>query len=136
MRAPKTPVSTSTPRSRSAAQKRSYRRSASPGSAAPPKLGRLPLAVSAISVNWLTARMPPPVSSTERSKRPSSFSKIRRRATFSASRDGLALRVTGRHTEQDEQSGVDLAGDDAVDPHGGPRNALDHGPHVDPHYGR
>ena len=76
------------------------------------------------------------MSSTERSKRPSSFSKTRSRATFSASLAASLSVVAGRHTEQDEQSGADLAGDDAVDPHGGPGNALDHGPHVDPHYGR
>src|SRR5436305_6336975 len=37
-------------------------------------------------VNWLTTSASPPMSSSERSKRPSSFSKIRSRAVFSASR--------------------------------------------------
>jgi len=51
MRAPKVPVSTGTPSVRSSAQKRSYSRSASAAAAAFEKLGRLPLVVSAISVN-------------------------------------------------------------------------------------
>ncbi len=50
----------------------------------------MPLAVSAISVNWLTTRASPPTSRSERSKRPSSFSKMRNRATFSASRAAVA----------------------------------------------
>ena len=60
------------------------------GAAAPEKLGRLPLAVSAISVNWLTTSAAPPVSSSERSNFPSSFSKMRSFATFSASRPASA----------------------------------------------
>ena len=56
------------------------------------KLGRLPFAVSAISVNWLTTSAAPPVSSSERSNFPSSFSKIRSRATFA----GEPLRVGRR----------------------------------------
>jgi hypothetical protein len=66
-------------------QNRSYSGSASSGGAAPEKLGRLPLAVSAISVNWLTTSAAPRVSSSERSNLPSR-SKIRRRATLPASR--------------------------------------------------
>ncbi len=57
------------------------------------------------------------MSRTERSKRPSSFAKIRSRATFSASRGRVALPVALRHAEQDEQAGADLAGDAAVDPY-------------------
>ena len=50
------------------------------------KLGRLPFAVSAISVNWLTTSAAPPMSSEVRSNLPSSFWKMRRRATLPASR--------------------------------------------------
>ena len=46
--------------------------------------------VSAISVNWLTTSAAPPTSSTERSKRPSSFSKIRRRAIRPARRSAAS----------------------------------------------
>src|SRR5207248_2647848 len=86
MRAPKTPVATATPRSRSAAQNASQSGSDSSGLAASPKLGRLPFAVWAMRVNWLTTSASPPTSSSERSKRPSSFSKIRSRAVLSARR--------------------------------------------------
>ena len=72
-----------------AAPRRSARRAGSrtPGAAACEKLGRVPFwrLLSAISVNWLTTSAAPPVSSSERSKRPSSFSKIRSRATLPAS---------------------------------------------------
>ena len=45
--------------------------------AAAVKLGRFPFAVSASSVNWETTSAAPPVSSSERSNLPSSFSKMR-----------------------------------------------------------
>src|SRR5918994_5132308 len=61
-------------------------RSATSGMAASVKLGRFPLRVSAISVNWLTTSASPEASRSERSKRPSSFSKIRSRATLPARR--------------------------------------------------
>src|SRR5262249_12956186 len=73
MRAPKRPVSTWIPSSRRAVAKRSYRRSAVSGRAAREKLGRLPLAVSAMSVNWLTTSAELPVSRSDRSNFPSSF---------------------------------------------------------------
>ena len=114
MRAPKTPVSTGTPRSRSAAQKLSTSGSASSGAAASAKLGRFPLCVSAISVNWLTTSAAPPVSSSERSKRPSSFSKTRSRATLPASRAASLLAVVLGDPEENEKPVADLAGDPAA----------------------
>src|SRR4051812_42637796 len=69
--APKTPVSTGTPSARSSAQKRSYTGSASSGGAASPKLGLLPFAVSAMSVNCDTTSAAPSTSSRERSNLPS-----------------------------------------------------------------
>ena len=56
MRAPNTPRSVWIPCRSSASQKTRKRGSATSGLAAREKLGRLPLAVSAISVNWLTTR--------------------------------------------------------------------------------
>jgi hypothetical protein len=85
IRAPKTPVSTGTPRPPSAAAKCSYRGSATSGRAAPENDGRFPLAVSAMRVNWLTTRAAPPTSTSERSNFPSPFSKIRSRAILRAS---------------------------------------------------
>jgi len=61
-------------------------------------------------VNWLTTSASPPVSRSERSKRPSSFSKIRNRATFPARRGGQGLVVAPSDPEQHAQAGPDLAG--------------------------
>src|SRR5581483_3139018 len=60
------------------------------GRAAREKDGRFPLVVSAISVNCETTRAEPPVSSSDRSNLPSSFSKIRNLATFPARRSAAA----------------------------------------------
>src|SRR4051812_6300572 len=85
MLAPKRPVSTLSPSSRSDVQNRSKSGLACSGRAASEKLGRFPLRVSAISVNWLTARTAPPASVTLRSNFPASSSKMRRRAILPAS---------------------------------------------------
>ena len=60
--------------------------------AAAEKSGLVPFwrLLSAISVNWLTTSAAAPVSSRERSKRPSSFSNTRSRATLPASRAASA----------------------------------------------
>src|SRR2546421_820389 len=84
--APKTPRPTGTPRASSSSQNRSYTGSASSGGAASAKLGRLPFAVSARSVNWETTSASPPVSSTLRSNRPAASGKTRSRVTFPARR--------------------------------------------------
>jgi hypothetical protein len=86
MSAPKRPVSIVIPSARSASAYCSTSGSASAGSAAPVNDGRLPLRVSASSVNCETTRMLPPTSMTERSKRPASSRKIRKAAVLAAAR--------------------------------------------------
>src|ERR687898_575893 len=49
---------------------------------------------------------------------------------------GLGGFVSGGHPEQHEQTILDLPHDAAAGPHRRTGDALDHGPHVDPHYGR
>jgi hypothetical protein len=85
------------------APRRSARRAPPPPRAASAKLGRLPFAVSAISVNCETTRTEPATSSTERSNRPSSSGKIRSRATLAASRAACSSpspRATPRSTQR------------------------------------
>ena len=87
------------------------RRAAPPAPVAPPreKSGRFPSALlSAIRVNWVTTSASPPTSSSERSNFPSSFSKIRRRATLPASR-GVPVPVAVGHAESTQRPGADLA---------------------------
>src|SRR5688500_2777160 len=101
MRAPKTPRARLRPRLASSAQNASYSASAWSGDAASVKLGRLPLRVSAISVNWLTTSASPPTSSRLQSNLPASSSKLRRRATLPARRSASASespRATPRRT--------------------------------------
>src|SRR5262249_53157400 len=76
---------------------------ASSGGAAFPKLGRLPFAVSAMSVNWETTSTAPPASSTDRSNLPSAPAKTRSRATLPASRvasSSPSSRATPRSTHR------------------------------------
>ena len=100
------------------------------------KLGRLPFAVSASSVNWLTTSTAPPTSSTERSKRPSLVGEDPQPRHLRRQPLRVGLAVASGHAEQDEQANADLPDDRPVHAHGCPGDALDHRPHVDPHYGR
>ena len=134
MRAPKTPLSTPRPRSRSAPAEalvqalRLLRRRA--GETRP-----VALAVSASSVNWLTTRTAPPVSRTERSKRPSSFAKIRSRATFPASRSASAS-PSPSATPTSTSRPAPISPATRPSTRTTARETPESRPHVDPHYGR
>ena len=131
MCAPKTPVSTGTPSARSSAQNRSTSGSASSGGAAPEKLGRLPFAVSAISVNCETTSAAPPVSRRLRSKLPVVVGEHAQPRDLAGEPRGLLLPVAASDAEQDAEPGRDLARDGAVHRHAGRAHALADRPHPD-----
>ena len=81
-------------------------------------------------MNWLTTSAAPPVSSSERSKRPASSSKTRSRATLPASRTASSSPSPSRDPEQHEQAGADLAAQRALNRHRGTRNPLQDGLHL------
>ena len=80
--APKRPAAVRTPSASRARRKRSTRVSATAGSAASVKEGRLPFRVSAYRVNWLTTSASPATSSSDRLIFPASSSKMRRFAVL------------------------------------------------------
>ena len=82
--APNSPVCTFTPLAAVMALNSSYRREASPGSAAPLKLGRLPWRQEAYSVNCDMESTLPPTSSKLKFILPASSSKTRRFSILSA----------------------------------------------------
>ena len=102
MRAPKTPVSTGTARAPRAAAEGLVEQLCDLGLRGVARSsGGCPCVVSAMSVNWLTTSAAPPVSRRLRSNFPSSFSKMRRRAIWPASRSASAAsspRATPRRT--------------------------------------
>ena len=90
---------------------------------------RLPFRVSAMSVNWLTTSAPPPVSRSERSKRPSSFSNTRSRAIRAARRSASASRSPRGDSEENGESRAARGDDFAVHGHGRRPHTLHDSPH-------
>ena len=89
------------------------------------EVGLFPFAVSAISVNWLTTSAAPPLSSSERSNLPSSFSKIRSFATLSARRAASASPSSRETPRSTQRPGADLPHHLAAHAHARLRDALD-----------
>ena len=110
---------------------RTPRREVRPASAgaAFEKLGRLPLRVSAMSVNWLTTSAAPAVSTRLWANLPASSSKIRSCATFRASRLASPGPSLALDPEQNDEPGADLAGDRTVDRHSSFGDPLTNRPH-------
>ena len=106
-----------------AAPRRSARRAARPPRAPPrrAKLGRLPFAVSAMSVNWETTSAEPPVSRRLRSKRPVLVREDPQPGDLAGQPDRLGLAVAGGDTEQDAEPRPDLGHRPRRRPAPGPR---------------
>ena len=132
IRAPKTPVATGTPWPERAAQKRSTSGLRDLRAARRPRSrAGSPYVVSASSVNWLTTRISPPVSRTERSNFPSSLPKMRSRAILAGETVGLGRRVIRADTQEHEQSRPDLADGSLFDGDAGAADPLNDGAHTD-----
>ena len=111
MSAPNLPVSTRAPRRRSSSTTAVTSGSATGPGAALFQVGRLPLAVSAYSVNWLTTSSGAPMSEQDFSP-----SRIRSPHSLAASLRALSGGVVVGDADQDEQARlVDRPDDLAVD---------------------
>ena len=127
--APKTPRSTGTP---SAAEARAEplveRLRLPPAARRSVKLGRLPLAVSASSVNWRDDERR--AADVERGSGRSGPPRRGRSAAGRSCREPLGLggAVAAGDAEQDAEPGPDLADDRAVDPHAGLARRADRRP--------